>query len=91
MVKHWWTGVRGFWVPPGGPPPVAPRGFVPLKWRWIVERTFGWLGRQRRLSKDDEYLPETSESWIYLAMSRLMLKRLAHEEVVPDFHYRRVA
>jgi putative transposase len=91
VVKHWWTGVRGFWVPPGGSPPVAPRGFVPLKWRWIVERTFGWLGRQRRLSKDYEYLPETSEAWIYLAMSRLMLKRLAHEEVVPDFHYRRVA
>ena len=56
-----------------------------------VERTFGWLGRYRRLSKDYEYLPETSEAWIYIAMSRLMLRRLAHEEVEPDFHYRRTA
>ena len=56
-----------------------------------MERTFGWLGRQRRLSKDYEGLPETSEAWIYLAMSRLMLKRLAREEVLPDFQYRRVA
>jgi putative transposase len=62
-----------------------------LSHRWIVERTFGWLGRQRRLSKDYEGLPETSEAWIYLSMSRLMLKRLAREEVIPAFHYRRVA
>lgn len=90
VVKHWWTGAH-FWVPPGGQPPVAPRGFVPLKWRWIVERTFAWLGRNRRLSKDYEFLPETSEAWIYLAMSRLMLKRLAREEVEPPFHYRFLA
>ena len=56
-----------------------------------VERTFAWLGRQRRLSKDYEYLPETSETWIYIAMSRLMLRRLAPEEVEPPFHYRRAA
>jgi putative transposase len=45
--------------------------------RWVVERTFGWLGRWRRLSKDYEYLPATSECAIYLAMSRVMLRRLA--------------
>lgn len=45
--------------------------------RWVVERTFAWLGRYRRLSKDYEYLCQTSENWIYLAMSRLLLKRLA--------------
>ncbi len=52
------------------------RGFVVLPKRWVVERTFGWLGRCRRLSKDYEALPETSEAWIYLAMTHLMLRRL---------------
>lgn len=49
--------------------------FVVLPKRWIVERTFGWIGRYRRMSKDYEYLPETSENMIYLCMIRLMLKR----------------
>jgi putative transposase len=53
-------------------------GFTVLPRRWVVERTFGWLGRSRRLSKDYEYLPATSEVMIYIAMIRLMLKRLAH-------------
>lgn len=44
--------------------------------RWIVERTFAWLGRYRRLSKDYEYRTKSSESLIYLAMSRLMLARI---------------
>jgi hypothetical protein len=43
----------------------------------VVERTFGWLGRNRRLSKDYEFLPETEEAFIYLGMVRLMLRRLA--------------
>lgn len=45
--------------------------------RWVVERTFAWLGRYRRLSKDYEFLPETSRAMILAAMSCLMLKRLA--------------
>lgn len=52
------------------------RGIEVLPHRWVVERTFFWLGRCRRLSKDYEYLPESSEAMIYLAMTRLMLKRL---------------
>ena len=54
------------------------KGFVVLPKRWIVERTFAWLGRSRRLSKDYEFLPETGAAMIYVAMSRLMLRRLAH-------------
>ena len=51
--------------------------FVVLPKRWIVERTFGWLNTCRRLSKDYEVYPKTSETWIYLAMIRLMTARLA--------------
>jgi putative transposase len=53
------------------------QGFVVHLRRWVVERTFGWLGRNRRLSKDYEEYPETSEAWIYLASIRLILRRLA--------------
>lgn len=53
------------------------QGFHVLPRRWVVERTFAWLGRYRRLSKDYEYLCETSEALIYLAMIRLMARRLA--------------
>lgn len=53
-------------------------GFKVLRQRWIVERTLAWLTRNRRLGKDYEHLPETSEAFIYVAMIRLMLKRLAH-------------
>lgn len=55
------------------------KGFYVLPRRWVVERTFGWLGRHRRLSKDYEYLTETSESMIRIAMIKLMARRLATE------------
>lgn len=53
-------------------------GFQVLPRRWVVERTFAWLTRHRRLARDYERLPETSEAFIYVAMIRLMVKRLAH-------------
>jgi putative transposase len=56
-------------------PPEGPRPFLPR--RWVVERTFSWLGQNRRMSKDYERLPETGEALIYAAMSRLMARRLA--------------
>ena len=58
----------------------AQRGFTVLPKRWIVERTFGWLGRYRRLSKDYEFFTQTGENLIYMAMINLMLHRLAPEE-----------
>jgi putative transposase len=85
------VGGRGSWMPAGQEPPVRPAGFQLLPRRWVVERTFAWIGRNRRMSKDYEYLPATSEVWIYLSMVRLMLKRLTHEQIAPAFHYRRVA
>jgi putative transposase len=53
-------------------------GFTVLPRRWVVERTFAWLLMYRRLSRDYEELPATSEALVYIAMSRLMVKRLAH-------------
>jgi transposase len=56
-----------------------PRGFVVLPKRWIVECTLGWLVKNRRLRCDYEQLPATSETLIYVAMIRLMLRRLHPE------------
>ena len=51
-------------------------GFKLLKRRWVVERTFAWLGRCRRLSKDYEGTTSSSEAWVKLAMVHLMARRL---------------
>ena len=59
------------------------KGFKLLPRRWVVERTFGWLGRYRRLSKDYERLTESSEAMVYWAMTRLMVRRLARQECRP--------
>ena len=76
VTKHWWTGRSGFWVAPGQQPPKIPPGFHVMPRRWVVERSFAWFGRNRRLSKDYERYQETGELWLYLAMSRVSLRRL---------------
>jgi len=63
-VQHPDAGWRYVWVGPGEEPPVRATGFRVLPRRWVVERTFAWLGRQRRLSKDYEALPATEEAWV---------------------------
>lgn len=63
------------WVPEGQTPPPVQAGFTVLPRRWVVERTFGWLGRYRRHSKDYEAKPESSLAWIYIAFVRLLVQR----------------
>lgn len=75
--KHWWTGLRGVWVAPGQQPPEIPRGFHVLKRRWVVERTFAWVGRNRRMSRDYERLIKTGEMLLYASMARAMPRRVA--------------
>ena len=58
--------------------PETAKGFVPIKWRWVVERTFGWLNFFRRLAKDYEKTAQSAESWILLANCSVILQRFAH-------------
>ena len=53
------------------------QGFAVLPRRWVVERTFGWLMRHRRLVRDYERTESSAEAWIHLAMIRIQLRRLA--------------
>jgi putative transposase len=64
-------------------PPEDVCGFVPQATRWVVERTFAWLGNYRRLSKDFEHLPASSEAFIYMASCDLLLKRLTQTNATP--------
>ena len=62
-------------------------GFVHLPQRWVVERTFSWLGRSRRLSKDCEKRTDTSAAMVKIAMIHLMVRRLASDTPAEDFGY----
>lgn len=57
--------------------PPGSKGFQLLPRRWVVERTFAWIGRRRRLAKDFETQPSTAETWIYMASALLLTRRLA--------------
>jgi len=58
-------------------PPRPRRGFKPLPQRWVIERTFAWLGRNRRLAKDYERTVASSEAWFLIASAKLLSRRLA--------------
>src|SRR5579859_587914 len=80
IVKHPWTGIRSVWVPEGQEvdwDKVIPKGFHILPRRWVVERTNAWVTAHRRLSRDFEGTHSSSEAFIYLAMTRIMVSRLA--------------
>jgi putative transposase len=72
-----WIGEHCRWAPEVVTRRDGSVGFEVQPWRWVVERTFGWLGRYRRLPKDYEHDPRSSEAWIYISaihrMSRWML------------------
>jgi putative transposase len=73
--------------------PIGAKGFVRLHWRWVVERTFAWLGRYRRNSKDYERLTTSSEATVKVSMMHLMLRRRRPDQTkqMPTFTYIRNA
>ena len=71
-----WVSECGGWRLEVVEKPKGQRGFSVLPKRWVVERTFAWLMRHRRMARDYETDPGSSEAWIRLAMIRLMLRRL---------------
>jgi putative transposase len=71
--------------------PDGKQGWVKLPIRWTVERTYAWLGKCRRLSKDPEKSVLSAEAFVKWAMIHLMLNRLEHKDANADFHYRQAA
>jgi len=82
IVNHPWTGIKGTYAPIGTKvdwDKIIPKGFHLLPKRWVIERTNAWITHHRRLSRDFEGTYTSSEAFIYLAMSKLMVSRLAHQ------------
>ncbi len=77
VVKHWWSNFSRRYRFYGDDMPELPKGLHILPRRWVVERCFAWLLTNRRLVVDYERLPKTDEAFIYMAMSRIWLRRLA--------------
>ena len=74
--------------------PAGSEGFVKLPKRWVAERSFAWLGRDRRHSKDYERLPQSSAAWVRISASGQMLRRLApdsNRNTAPFMYIHRVA
>src|SRR3954447_996219 len=85
VSEHGWYAIEVKSRPPGS------EGFRVIKWRWVVERTFAWLGRCRIHSRDYERKTESSEAQVQISMIQLMLRRLAGEKYQSPFRYPRPA
>jgi putative transposase len=80
IVNHPWTGIKGTYAPVGEKvdwDKIIPKGFHILPRRWLIERTNAWITHHRRLSRDFEGTYTSGEAFIYLAMTRIMVARLA--------------
>ena len=86
-----WISEHGWYVIEIGSRPEGAEGFQVIKWRWVVERTFAWLGRCRIHSRDYERRTQSSEAQVQISMIRLMLRRLAGEKPEAPFRYPRPA
>jgi putative transposase len=86
-----WVSEHGWYVIEVKSRPPGSEGFQVIKWRWVVERTFAWLGRCRIHSRDYERETESSEAQVQISMIGLMLRRLAGEKHKAPFRYPRPA
>jgi putative transposase len=87
-LAAWLAKHRPGWTLEVKRPPKGAEGFVVVPKRWVVERTFAWMGRNRRLSKDYERTTSSSEATVKLANIALLLRRLAQNENAKTFAYR---
>ena len=86
-----WISEHGWYVIEVKSRPPGSEGFQVIKWRWVVERTFAWLGRCRIHSRDYERKTESSEAQVQISMVGLMLRRLAGERHNAPYRYPRPA
>lgn len=84
-----WTSEHGWYVIEVVSRPPGSKKFEVIKWRWVVERTFAWIGRCRIHSRDYERLPSSSEAQVQISMIGLMLRRLSGETHKAPFRYPR--
>ena len=87
-LEAWLKEHRPGWTLEVRSPPEGSKGFVIVAKRWVVERTFAWIGRNRRLSKDYEKTISSSEATVQLANIALILRRPAPSKNPQRFHYR---
>jgi len=89
-LNEWLATHRPDWRIEIKSPPEGVHGFVPVRKRWVVERTNAWTGRARRSSKDYERKTESSTAMVRLSAINTMLNRLAPKPGRAEFHYRSV-